>query len=102
GSVSEVRSGRVDDYLMTVDANVGGNKANYFVRNQSNYLVSADKNGVLTAQLTLLYEHTATTETWPSGRYKDYLRVYVPKGSVVTKLEMSDVKEAPAVAVSEE
>lgn len=102
GSVSEVRSGRVDDYLMTVDANLGGNKANYFVKNQANYRVAVDKNGLLSAQLTLLYEHTATTETWPSGRYKDFLRVYVPKGASLQKLEMSDVKEAPAVATSEE
>lgn len=102
GVVSEVRSGRVEDYLMVVDANVGGNKANYFVKNQSNYQVAVDKNGQLAAQLTLLYEHTATTETWPSGRYKNYLRVYVPKGATLQKLEISDVKETPSFTTSVE
>ncbi|HET7713351.1 MAG TPA: DUF4012 domain-containing protein, partial [Patescibacteria group bacterium] len=100
--VNETRSGRVEDYLMVVDANVGVNKANYFVRPQGNYRVVVDKNGGLTAQLTLLYEHTATTETWPSGRYKNYLRVYVPKGAALQKLELSDSRETPSFTTTEE
>lgn len=100
--VTENRSGRVEDYLMVVDANVGGNKANYFVRPQGNYRVVVDKNGGLTSQLTLLYEHTATTETWPSGRYKNFLRVYVPKGSTLQKLELSDSRESPAFTTTTE
>lgn len=102
GTIGADRSGKVEDYLDIVDANIGGNKANYFVKNQANYRVAADKNGALSAELTLLYEHTATTETWPSGRYKDYLRVYAPKGAVLTKVEVSDVKDVPQVTTSEE
>lgn len=101
-NVSEIRSGRVEDYLMVVDANVGANKANYFVRPQGNYRVVVDKNGGLSAQLTLLYEHTATTETWPSGRYKNFLRVYVPKGAVLQKLELSDSRETPSFTTTQE
>lgn len=96
------QTNRLEDYLMVVDANLGANKANYFIKNQANYRVAADKNGQLQATLTILYEHTATTETWPSGRYKDYLRVYVPKGASLQRFEMSDVKEAPAVTTSTE
>lgn len=102
GPVAGAASNRVEDYLLVTDANVGGNKANYFVKNQTNYRVEADRDGGLTAQLTLLYDHTATTETWPSGRYRDYLRVYAPLGSRLLGAEVSDTTQVPVVSTGTE
>ncbi len=70
------------DYLMVVNANLGGTKANYFVENSYDYTVSSDtRDGLLRAELNLNYTHTGQDNAWPGGPYTNYLRVYVPKGS---------------------
>jgi len=78
------------DYLMVVDANVGATKANYYVKRSLNYAVrNIDRRGTLEAELTLHYVHGAASNTWPGGAYKNYLRVYVPQGSVLKRVERS-------------
>jgi nucleoside-diphosphate-sugar epimerase len=78
GSVSQ-NSG---DYLYVVDANVGGNKANYYIDKTINYSVrEQSRNGRLVGELNLTYVHTGTSNTWPGGPYKNYLRILTPIGT---------------------
>ncbi len=78
------------DYLMVIDANVGATKANYYVKRNLNYaLKNTDRQGGWEGVLTVNYVHGAASNAWPGGAYKNYLRVYVPKGSVLTKVERS-------------
>ncbi len=73
------------DYLYVVNSNVGGTKANYFVEFSQDYKVSSmTRDGLLRGILTLNYKHTGTTNAWPGGPYKDYIRVYVKAGSKLT------------------
>lgn len=73
------------DYLYVVNSNVGGTKANYFVKNSMNYQVSSvTRDGVLRGNLALTYEHTGKDSAWPGGPYTNYVRVYVPAGSKLT------------------
>jgi nucleoside-diphosphate-sugar epimerase len=67
------------DYLMPVEANFGVNKANYFVRRSSNHEVAIQKNGEVKETFTLTLTNTSTSEAWPGGRYKNYLRLYLPQ-----------------------
>ncbi len=78
------------DYLMVVDANVGSTKANYYVKRNLNYaLKNTDRQGTWEGVLTVSYVHGAASNAWPGGAYKNYVRVYVPKGSVLKKVEQS-------------
>jgi hypothetical protein len=78
------------DYLMVVDANVGATKANYYVKRNLNYAVkNTDRQRTWSGTLTINYVHGAASNAWPGGAYKNYLRVYVPAGSVLTKVERS-------------
>ncbi len=78
------------DYLMVVDANVGATKANYYVKRNLNYSVkNVDRQGGWEGVLTVNYVHGAASNAWPGGAYKDYVRVYVPQGSVLKKVEQS-------------
>ncbi|MBD3365978.1 DUF4012 domain-containing protein [candidate division WWE3 bacterium] len=73
------------DYLMVVNANLGGTKANYFVENSYDYSVTSDtRDGLLRAQLDLSYKHNGLDNAWPGGPYTDYARVYVPRGAKLT------------------
>ena len=78
------------DYLMVVDANVGATKANYYVKRNLNYTVkNIDRQGTWEGVLTVNYVHGAASNAWPGGAYKNYLQVYVPKGSVLKKVAKS-------------
>ena len=78
------------DYLCVIDANVGATKANYYVKRKLNYsLKNTDRQGGFEGVLTANYVHGAASNAWPGGAYKNYVRVYVPKGSVLKGVERS-------------
>jgi nucleoside-diphosphate-sugar epimerase len=73
------------DYLYVVNANVGGTKSNYYVKNDINYAVSSKtSDGVMRGELELTYENTQQNADWPGGPYKNYVRVLVQDGSKLT------------------
>ena len=78
------------DYLYVVNANLGGNKANYYVKSDYSYVVSSKtRDGLLRGVLNLHYKHTGRDLSWPGGSYKDYIRVLVQKGSKLTGATIS-------------
>jgi len=73
------------DYLYVVNANLGGTKANYFVKNRYLYSVySKTRDGLLRSELTLNYEHTGQDNSWPGGPYVNYFRVLTPVNTKLT------------------
>ncbi len=73
------------DFLMIVNSNLGGTKANYFVKNNYEYSVSSDtRDGLLRSNLALNFSHNGENNAWPGGPYTDYVRVYTPLGSKIT------------------
>ncbi|KKS22315.1 MAG: hypothetical protein UU80_C0009G0012 [candidate division WWE3 bacterium GW2011_GWA1_41_8] len=73
------------DYLYIVNSNLGGNKANYFVRNTVDYnIMSETRDGLLRGNLTLTYEHTGEGTAWPGGIYTNYVRILTQEGSKLT------------------
>lgn len=78
------------DYLSVVNANVGGTKANYFVKNDMTYEVSSlTRDGLLRGVLTLKYKHTGTKDSWPGGPYTNYVRVLTQAGAKLTGATVS-------------
>ena len=73
------------DYLFVVDSNLGGTKANYYVKKKMDYQISSlTRDGLLRATLKLEYTHTGKDTAWPGGPYTDYLRVLTQKGAKLT------------------
>jgi Protein of unknown function (DUF4012) len=73
------------DSLMVVDANVGGNKANSFISSSVRDRVTIDSAGDATHRVTLRYAWTKSGNVYGPGLYKDYVRVYGPSESTLTK-----------------
>lgn len=93
GSLLEASVG--SDYLYVVNANVGGTKSNYYVKNGINYVVSSKtSDGVLRGELELTYENTQKNADWPGGPYKNYVRVLVQDGSKLTGAFLMGGQEA--------
>lgn len=84
------------DYLMVVRANMGAVKSSYNILDDINHQVSVSSTGEVTEHLTLTYAHTGTGQL-PDGDNKDYIRVYVPQGSVAKNIIGYDVAEPMVV-----
>jgi hypothetical protein len=80
------------DYLMTVDANMGSFKSDYYVKRSLDYAVDLGGENPV-AHLKITYEHSAKQKDWMTRDYTDYLRVYVPEGAVlIDQQNFEDVK----------
>jgi len=80
-----------NDYLMVVDTNVGSTKSNYFVERSLDYrLERNNREGEYLSELRVSYKHNGTTDSWPGGPYKNFLRVFVPKKSALLKVILSE------------
>jgi hypothetical protein len=88
------------DYLMIADANLGFNKVNPLISQSANLRVALHADGTAASELSLTYAHQGrqqdvrcqhqptyigdlTYEALIHRCYYDYLRVYVPAGSVL-------------------
>lgn len=71
------------DSLFVVDANISPNKANNLITNTLNDQVIIDRNGNAIHRTTLSYAWLIQGQGYGSAIYRDYLRVYVPPGSIL-------------------
>jgi len=76
------------DVVGIVEANLGVNKANYFVKRSLNLnvLVSGD---VIKRELSLVLDDNANPALGSGGRYRVYVRLIAPKGAVFDAVEIS-------------
>lgn len=73
------------DYLMIVEANLGVNKANYFIKREVDLETEFNQDRVLST-LSLSYRNESPGGTFPGGAYKNFLRAFVPKSAVLEKV----------------
>lgn len=67
------------DYLYINESNVGINKVNLYVSRNVNHKISLQEDGKLKEKITLSYQNESSSESWPLGTYKNYLRVMLPR-----------------------
>lgn len=67
------------DWLGVVEANVGVNKANHFIKRAFSLSVDVNESGLVERALTILLKDNASPALGLSGRYKVYVRVLVPE-----------------------
>ncbi len=81
----------MSDFQMFVDANVGVNKANYFVKRAITDTIVFDREGNSAHTVVLLYRNSsADGKTFPGGVYRNFLRVLVPQGARVLSMKLDD------------
>jgi len=82
------------DYLMLNEANVGINKANYYLKRDIDHEIFIQDDGRVVEKLTLSYENQSPSENWPAGRYKSYLRIYLKKGAILNSVYLTDPNDS--------
>ncbi|TSC63455.1 MAG: Uncharacterized protein G01um101493_433 [Microgenomates group bacterium Gr01-1014_93] len=68
------------DFLHINDANFAGGKSNIYVDSKVEQDIKIS-NGKVTKKVTIEYKNPQPFGTWLNGINRDYVRIYVPKGS---------------------
>ena len=89
------------DFLMLVEANVGINKANYFLKRSLNHQIKIEEDGMIEETLVVNYQNNSQSEAFPAGRYKTYLRLYTPLESKLVKVEIKNLATGQIEEVEE-
>lgn len=92
-----------DDYLHINDTNFAGAKSNMFVEQEVDQVISVAENGAVTHKLTLTYKNPRAGDNCNleagllclNGLLRDWIRIYVPKGSVLKSGTGFEVDLAP-------
>lgn len=80
------------DYSYLVEANLGINKANYFLKRHIEHQLTILKSKEVLVVTTIDYQNQSPADTWPGGVYRSYLRDYLSKNATVVSVKTGDVK----------
>ncbi len=78
--------GILQDFLAPVEANLGANKANFYLDRKYSLETVLSKDGDVSQRLRIVYTNRSPSETFPAGKYKDRFRVYLPFGAKLTRV----------------
>lgn len=73
------------DSFFLVDANIAADTANQFITGSTNDQVTINSSGDVTHHTTIRYAWSKQGSVFGSPLYRDYVRVYVPPGSILQK-----------------
>lgn len=88
------------DYVAIVEANVGANKVNRFLEREIFYEMTIGRDADLVAKLKINYTNKSLAETWPAGKYVNFLRVYVPFAASLFEYQNGDLKNLEEVELT--
>ncbi|MEK7559041.1 MAG: DUF4012 domain-containing protein [Patescibacteria group bacterium] len=77
-------SSQINDFLGINEANLGVNKANFFVGRSLRYELNIKDDGSLSSSAILNLRNDSNA--WPGGDYKTYVRIITPQGSSLTSI----------------
>lgn len=77
----------VVDTMAQVEANVGVNKANYYLDRQVDHSIELQV-GQVKHKRVVSYKNEAQTNAWPKGPYRVYTRFYLPQRAVSVEVKI--------------
>ncbi len=83
------------DFLYPIDANLGVNKANFFVSRYFNLKTKISDQGEIKHTLTATFKNDSPAEAFPGGSYKNYFQIYLPKNISIKGITKDGVLMEP-------
>lgn len=77
------------DVFASVEANVGVNKANYYIERDSTHTVSLSPTAA-NHRRTISLTNTATSNSWPKGTYRLYQRYFLHTDAQLTSITINE------------
>ena len=92
----EIQENVEGDYIYIVESNMGGLKANMYVESEVYHNIDVDEDGTVVKNIKIKWENPEPSDFWLNGPYRNWLRVYVPKGSKLIEgdLNLREVNES--------
>lgn len=87
------------DFIALSEANVGANKVNRFLDRELNYEMTIGRDADLFGNLKITYRNNSQAETWPAGKYVNYLRLYLPQEAELISIKNGDITALDSVQV---
>ena len=78
------------DYTFPLDANLGVNKANFFIQRPVKMSVVIQDDGKITNTMRLSYTNNSYPDIFPGGTYKNYFQLLVPPNSSINKITVDE------------
>lgn len=79
----------ITETIYPVDANLGVNKANFFIKRLINISVNFLDEGTVEHTLTEVFKNESTENIYPGGIYKNYLQIYLSNDAQLKRLTLS-------------
>lgn len=79
----------IADYLFPYDANLGINKANFFITKSQKLKVTIGDHGQVNHHLMITYKNDSYKGIFPGGTYKNYFQILLPTGVAVKKIQVN-------------
>ncbi len=83
------------DYLMIVDANLGGRKSNLYTSQEVEQRYEVLKDGSVEKTVTITYKNPEKHDGWLNSVLPNWVRVYVPEGAKLIASEGLQEEEDP-------
>ena len=81
----------ISDYVFPLDANLGVNKANFYITRLIELKINVDSQGNFENTLTIKFKNNSPNEVFPGGYYRNYLQILIPKNSTIKTITKNDV-----------
>ncbi|MBI2195588.1 MAG: DUF4012 domain-containing protein [Candidatus Levybacteria bacterium] len=101
GSLWDQRQERkdvVNDFVGINEANLGVNKVNYFVTRKVSKNTIVNDEGEISSEVNISFENKSDG-SWPGGNYKNYLRIILPQGTVLSSVSIDGKEQETVEAV---
>lgn len=80
------------DYVFPLDANLGVNKANFFITRPLSLDIVIDGEGKVSHELVIKYKNASYVDIFPGGRYKNYLQLLFPVDTIVKDITQNNTR----------
>ncbi len=80
----------INNYLYPFEANLGVNKANFFIKKLVSMKTVINSEGVAENKLFFKFTNESLTDVFPGGTYKNYFQVMIPVAAQVEHLTKND------------
>ncbi len=98
----EEEAATIADFLGVFDANVGLNKANYYIKRSIAQEVTLTETGERQGSVTIMYRNESNPGSPFGGDYKNYLQLVLPQDTALTGIQLNNQEQAVVQAVTSE
>lgn len=79
------------DYAFPIDANLGINKANFFVNRSFDLKIKIDEQGHLNNTFSVVFNNDSQ-DVFPGGAYRNYFQLYLPRNTLIKNISIDGVQ----------